>query len=267
MANAEANAGTARFGPAGYLAPGFIGLWVLWALLLGGAMLAGNVDRHSGTLATAGRMGSSIVLVVTGWWAWGLWRRTAAGPYDLAIAIGMTLGTIGDFFNAGLLSFVPLEDGTLGGIAAFGLGHIAYIAGCIYLAIRAGLTDRRAITISVLGWQLVGVVAWYFVAMQGTEGRALVWAALPYSLLLAGTAGITGGLALQTSRLFPLALGAALFLASDLILAFGLFRGSFPFQTEAVWLTYGPGQMLIVFSVLAVAGLLSRAPAEAQATA
>jgi hypothetical protein len=257
MANAQLDTtGAPREASGHSLAARFIGLWIAWAALLAGAMIVGNLQGHSSGWATAGRMGSSIALVVTAWWAFGLWRGTAAARYDLAIAIGMTLGTIGDFFNAGLLDFIPLEDGTLGGIAAFGLGHIAYIAGCVYLARRTGLTDRRAMAISIVGWQLIGVVAWYFVVMQGTEGRALVWPALPYSLLLAGTAGVTGGLALQNARFFPLALGAALFLASDLILAFGLFRGRFAYQTESVWLTYGPGQMLIVFSVLAAASVL-----------
>lgn len=256
MANAGYDTAAPPRAGGSYQTASFVALWIAWAVLLAAAMILGNMDRHGSTWATAARMGSSVALVVAGWWAWGLWRGTAAGPYALAIAVGMTLGTIGDFFNANLITFVPLKDPTLGGIAAFGLGHVAYIAGCIYLAVKAHLTNRRAISLSVLSWQLVGVVAWYFVALEGTEGRALVWAALPYSLLLAGTAGITGGLALQNARLFPLALGAALFLASDLILAFGLFRGSFPHSTEAVWLTYGPGQMLIVFSTLAAAGLL-----------
>jgi uncharacterized membrane protein YhhN len=89
--------------------------------------------------------------------------------------------------------------------------------------------------------------------MLGIERRGLVWPALGYTLLLAGTAGVTAGVALQERRLFPLALGAALFLTSDLILAFELFRGPFAYDTACVWLTYGPGQMLIVFSILAAA--------------
>ena len=107
--------------------------------------------------------------------------------------------------------------------------------------------------LAIVAWQLVGLVGWCFVAYSGSKNQDLVWPALPYSLLLAGTAGVASGLALADRRFLPLAAGAALFLASDLILAFGLFRGSFPYQTEAVWLTYGPGQMLIVFSTL-VAG-------------
>jgi uncharacterized membrane protein YhhN len=208
-------------------------------------------------------MGSSIALVVTAWLACGLWRRSAAAPFALLVAAGMTLGAIGDFFNAGLLEFIPLKDNTLGGIIAFGLGHVAYIAGCLILARRAGLTDRRAIVAAVVAWQLVGLVAWYFVVMQGVDKRDLVWPALGYTLLLAGTAGVATGLAMQDRRLAGLAVGAALFLTSDLILAFALFRGGFDYQTESVWLTYGPGQMLIVFSVLSAAALVARNPSAA----
>lgn len=233
-------------------------LWLVWAGLLAAAMVLGNLEAgHGSAAATAARMGSSVVLVVAGWLAYARWQGTAAGRFAVCIALGMTLGAIGDFFNAGLLRFIPLPDPVLGGIAAFGLGHIAYIAGCLNLARRAGLSDRRAMARAVVAWQLVGLVGWYFVAMQGTLARDLVWPALPYSLLLAGTAGVTCGLALQARRLGGLALGGALFLASDLILAFELFRGSFAHQTECVWLTYGPGQMLIVFSVPMAAAVLS----------
>ena len=237
----------------------FVLLWFAWLVLLGAAMILGNVlGRHGGPWPTAARMGSSLVLVVTGWWAWSLWRRTPVGTFALAIAIGMTLGTIGDFFNADLLPFIPLRPPVLGGIAAFGLGHIAYIAGCLKLARQTGLTNRSAMLIGIVGWQIIGLAGWYYVAYLGTENRGLIWPALPYSLLLAGTAGITSGLALQESKLFPLALGGALFLLSDLILAFGMFGGSISHSTEAVWLTYGPGQMLIVFSILSAAALLNR---------
>ncbi|HEX3725689.1 MAG TPA: lysoplasmalogenase family protein, partial [Pirellulales bacterium] len=167
----------------------------------------------------------------------------------LAIAVGMTLGAIGDFFNAGLLAFLPLEDPVLGGIVAFALGHVAYITGAVGLARRAGLTCAKALAAAILTWQFVGLVGWAMVALAGTEARALVWPALPYSLLLAGTAGVATGLALQDRRFVGLALGGALFLTSDLLLAFGLFRGPFDHQTACVWLTYGPAQMLIVYSV------------------
>ena len=59
-----------------------------------------------------------------------------------------------------------------------------------------------------------------------------------------------------------LAVGAALFLLSDLILAFGMFRESLTRSIDWVWLTYGPGQMLIVFSVLSAHAVLERRSAD-----
>jgi hypothetical protein len=261
MANLEARNPPAA--PTGVVARawpgGFAVLWFLWSALLLAALVAGNRVGHGGGWPTALRMGSSVVLVVTAWWAFANWQG-AARMFALAIAIGMTAGAIGDFFNAGLLRFVPLSDPTLGGIISFGLGHVAYIAGSLFLARRAGLNDSRRMMAAVLVWQLVGLAAWYGVVMLGAERRPLVWPALGYTLLLAGTAGVTLGLALQDRRLWPLAAGAALFLTSDLILAFELFRGAFAYDTECVWLTYGPGQMLIVFSTIAAAALLARRP-------
>ena len=78
----------------------------------------------------------------------------------------------------------------------------------------------------------------------------LRWAALPYALLLATTAGVATGLAIQSPVFVPLALGAALFLVSDLLVAGERFgRVRFPHSGDAVWLTNGPAQMLIVYAV------------------
>ena len=50
--------------------------------------------------------------------------------------------------------------------------------------------------------------------------------------------------------LFITALGAALFLLSDLLLAAQLFNGvKFRLIGDVVWMLYGPAQMLIVYSI------------------
>ncbi len=238
--------------------PMFLVLWLLWAAALGGAMVLGNLDRHGAAPATALRMGSSIVLCVVAWAAYARWKARPVARFALCLAIGMTLGTIGDFFNAGLLDFMPVLKGTMGGIVAFGLGHIAYITGCLDLRKRAGLNRWLTMFMAIDFWQMFGLVAWYLVAFLGEKNRDLLYPALGYTLLLAGTAGIATGLALQERRLTLLAVGAALFLLSDLILAVGMFRESVSHSTEWVWLTYGPGQMLIVFSVLSAHAVLER---------
>ncbi len=228
-------------------------LWVAWLVLLAGGLILQQVDVASSSFwATFGRMGSSVALIVAGWWWHIVFRGTAARRYTLMIAIGMTLGATGDFFNAGLLqSYIPLPEPVLGGIVSFGLGHIAYMIGCFDAKRRANLTSSSAMLVSILVWQAISVVCWYFIVYQTQieSAKMVVWPALPYTMLLAGTAGVATGLAVQNGRFTMLAVGAALFLLSDLILAWGMFQGSFALRTAAVWIPYGGGQMLIVYAI------------------
>jgi hypothetical protein len=159
----------------------------------------------------------------------------------------MTLGFAGDLFMARLL---PAPEPVLGGIAAFGLGHIAYMAAMFRFARASSLDAGRAQWGAWMTWLVVGGVGWYLVVFRGQDASALHWAALPYALLLASTAGCATGLALHVPAFAPLAAGGALFLFSDLILAARLFNDlDFPMINDVVWLTYGPGQALIVYSI------------------
>ena len=98
---------------------------------------------------------------------------------------------------------------------------------------------------------------WYGIVYRGSDKTFLHKAALPYALLLASTTGVAMGLAIQQSAFVPITIGAGLFLLSDLILATELFNGAhWRYIGDVVWLTYGPGQMLIV-SGLALPVLLS----------
>ena len=222
-------------------------------------MLLGELSGgHGAPTATWLRMGSSLALVATSWIAWLWFWGTGAFFFAFCIALGMTLGALGDFYNADLLnSFAPQGQGVMGGIAAFGLGHLAYITACLFAAGRARLTSPAPRLRSLALWLAIGTIGWYAIVYLGATEKtsALVWPALVYSLLLAGTAGLATGLAVQDSRFLLLAAGAALFFASDMILAIGMFRGGS--RTTMVWLTYGPGQMLIVFSVLPIGRLLA----------
>jgi hypothetical protein len=112
----------------------------------------------------------------------------------------------------------------------------------------AGHNSARSV--AVLAWWLIALVGWYVVVFRGQKHTFLHYAALPYGLLLATTAGLATSLALQESVFIPLAIGTALFLISDFTLAAQLFNGlHFTMIGDVVWLTYGPAQMLIVYSV------------------
>jgi len=167
-------------------------------------------DPTGSTLGTIGRLGSSIVLILLAILAWmqvgGLTRN-----YALVIAVGMFLGTVGDFFNANQLKFVPLSDPTLGAIAAFGLGHVFYMIGIVGKLLRFQPISIGKIAGSILFWQLVGLLGWYWIVYGAPERSGLTYPALGYCLLLSGTAGVATAAATHYRCLWPLALGAALF--------------------------------------------------------
>jgi YhhN family len=233
-----------------------LGLLLLWACLLFGGFVFGKTDvKNNRRMPTWTRMTSSLTLVVAGW-SWYLFTRDSSIQwFSLLIAIGISLGFIGDLCLAQL---IPLPQPTLGGIAAFGLGHVAYIIALVLFGNQAGLDAPAPRWGGLVVWLLIGLIGWYLVVFRGSKPTALHLAALPYMLLLASTAGLATGLALQSPAFIPLAIGGGLFLLSDLILAAELFNDlHFPLIGDVVWLTYGPAQMLIVFAVnsaLLVAG-------------
>jgi uncharacterized membrane protein YhhN len=224
------------------------GLLLAWAALLFGGFVLGQADaERARRMPVWTRLASSVVLVVAGWsWFW-ITRDRAGNSFALLIAAGMTLGFVGDLFMARLL---PVPQYILGGIGAFGLGHLIYIAAFLRLGNQAGLAAPVPRGLAWIAWLLVGLMGWYLAVYRGQRPTALHWAALPYALLLASTAGLATGLALQASAFVPLAIGGALFLVSDLILAAQLFNGvRFYLIGDVVWLTYGPAQALIVYAV------------------
>jgi hypothetical protein len=228
--------------------------------MLFGGFILGSTGDAARRMPTWTRMASSATLVVAAfsWYTFG--RATPAGGYALFIAIGMTFGLVGDLLLAGVL---PGGRNVIAGIAAFGVGHVFYITAMVRLATAAGLTSPGPRWVALAVWLLVGLVGWYVVVWRGAAAAGIAptvvhWIALPYALLLATTAGIAMGLALQDGRFIPLGLGAALFLLSDLILAGQMFSGLiFPLISDAIWLTYGSGQMLIVYSIGAALARLS----------
>ncbi len=223
-------------------------LLVMWAALLFGGMAFGRLNS-AGTHRTPtwGRMFSSFTLVVAGWSWYVFSRGTPSEFYALLVAVGMMLGWVGDLFMARL---IPMKEHVLGGIGSFGLGHIAYIVAFVRFGDQFGLNAANIRWGALIGWLLVGFVGWYVVVFRGQKATPLHYAALPYALLLSSTAGLALGLALQANGFIGLALGAALFLLSDLLLAAQLFNGlHFRLIGDVVWGLYGPAQMLIVYSI------------------
>ncbi len=225
-----------------------LALLILWAVLLFGGFImgrpAGDPPRR---MPLWTRMASSAVLVLAAWaWAW-VAKDTAAQSLAFWLALGMTFGFLGDLSMAGI---IPWPQRVVGGIAMFGIGHVFYMLAMLQFGNQQGL-DHPALRWSAWGiWLFISLIGWYVMVFRGQQATALHWAALLYALLLASTTGFATGLALQAPQFTLMAVGAALFLFSDLILAAGLFSGlRFALFDDVVWLTYGPGQMFIVYAV------------------
>jgi uncharacterized membrane protein YhhN len=220
-------------------------LWYLWLLLLGGSLLIdAQLIPDSAGIKTWLRLSSSLVLVLAAL----VTARQTASPWKWIawlVATGMLFGFLGDAAMANQLRILP--ERVLSGMLCFAIGHLAYIAASELTRRQLKLAFSRTWLTAVLAWQVIGIAIWYGVVFLSDSKPALHYPALGYCLLLALTAGMTSGLTLQHRSSWWIALGAALFLASDAILAWQLFRGGGPVIGLLVWATYGPGQMLIVY--------------------
>ena len=224
-----------------------LALLILWAVLLFGGFLFGKIDaERARRMPRWARLASSLTLVAAAWFLHFSAAETTA--YTLPIAIGMTLGFIGDLFLAGVLSG---SREVIPGLGAFGAGHVAYIIGIISYGDQIGANDSGARFAAFVVWWIIAVIGWYLAVFRFAKGKpeVLHWFALVYAILLSSTAGGATGLALQNAVFAPLALGAALFLFSDLLIAARMFgKVHFTLIDDVIWLTYGPAQALIVFA-------------------
>jgi hypothetical protein len=238
-------------------------LWLLWLGCLATGFLP-NGWRWNGFSPLHPWLVSSVVLVAAGWWHC-LRSSSHAGRWFAGlVAAGMTCGCGGDCSSllAGKVSEIARLLLVMG---LFGLGHVGYISACFVAqrSLKLRLTPLWFATVAF--WLAVGVATWAFIVAPTSRPLDIRLAGLGYTLFLASCAGCMWGLATLNRRFFWMALGAALFLASDAVLAAEIYRGGTSFLTNLswvcegldfsgiiggsrlCWIAYGPGQMLLVF--------------------
>lgn len=220
---------------------------LIWGLLLYGGFIFGKIDdKEKRRMPLWTRLTSSLTLVIIAWIWFISQRGTDIEQLALWLAIGMTLSFLGDIFMADIL---PLQPYVLYGILAFGVGHIAYIIGFSNIGLQLDSNFPNFVVLII--WWLIGIVGWFFLVFWKTKREFLHYAALPYALLLASTVGVATTIALGSPAFVIIAIGAALFLLSDLILAAELFSNlHFKLIGDVIWLTYGTGQMLIICGLI-----------------
>jgi len=223
-------------------------LLAVWAALLTLGFAFGRLDKERvNCIPRTNKILSSLVLVICAliWWRAGA-SVTPLSTYAAFLFFGMTFSFLGDVIMAQLL---PLPQYVLFGIGAFGVAHVLYIIGYLRLGGVLGLQDGRSRAIGLAALLVLAVVLWWTLIRSPQTDAVLNYGSLAYALLLGAMAGLTVSLALQQPRFAPLALGAGLFLISDVFLGYRLFRGgTFLLIGDLVWMTYIVGQLLIVFS-------------------
>jgi len=223
-------------------------LLAVWAALLILGFTFGRLDEERvNRIPRANKILSSAILVICAliWWRAGA-SGTPLAAYAALLFFGMAFSFLGDVIMAELL---PLPQYVLFGMGAFGVAHVLYISGYLRLGGVLGLQDSRARAVGLAVLLVLAVVLWWALIRSPQTDAVLNYGSLVYAMLIAVMAGLAVSLALQQPRFAPLALGAVLFLISDVFLGHRLFQGGkFLLVGDLVWMTYIVGQLLIVFS-------------------
>lgn len=201
-----------------------------------------NPERTRRTIKPL-RLSTSVMLVGC---AWLLWLNSSRDLADVALflALGMTFGCLGDLILAGV---IPLPKRMIGGIIAFGVGHVFYIIGLMNLAAMRGLANPISGSLFWVVYVLVSSFLWVMFISNPAKSRTLNIGSLVYAWLISVMAGAAGGLAIQDARFTLAAIGGGLFLLSDLILGNRELRDNGWFLVhDVVWVLYIAGQALIV---------------------
>jgi hypothetical protein len=213
------------------------------ALLLLGLLFGRYDPRRRNRIPLPVRMLSSALVLAC---ALLLWRNAAPRSKRAAglVAAGMGCGFVGDLVMAEVF---PLPEHVIYGMLAFGAGHGLYMRAFLDRA-RGADTARRPATFGA-AWA-VALAGWWALVRNPAISPKLNYGALGYGLLLSSMSGQAAWLAAQDRRYAPLALGGALFLLSDVILASELFRKLHVTSIgDVIWLTYIAGQGLIVGTI------------------
>ena len=198
---------------------------------------------------------TSLQLAIMAWLFWVLAARdTALATFSLLIAVGMSLSFIADLIMA---EIIRLPNRVMGGIVVFGLAHLTYIGAYVSGGQALGILDMARWREAVVVMSGFGLGLWFSFVRSPSAPKLLNYGALGYTLLITVMVATAVALSLADGRLSLLAIGATLFLISDVILGNQIFRQNlWPYVSEVVWLTYIFGQAGIVWSNLLALNML-----------
>lgn len=188
-----------------------------------------------------GLSGAAVKTASTGFLALALWLLVPQAPPLWPLALGLTLGALGDLCLA-----QRGEAAFLAGMAAFGAGHLAYAGHFLAVPMALGFPDLTLPRL-VLALALIALMAstehWLAPRTGKLRGPVRAYVILiglmGISLLVLPAGAVTGWLWL----------GGSLFILSDLLLALRLFVAVDPQRQRllslTLWPAYWGGQALI----------------------
>jgi len=227
------------------------GLFVLeWVLLAGGLLFGKLNEEQTCRLPRSLRLLLSAIIVLAALLQWQVGAKgSLLQTYAALIFLGMASGFAGDLIMARI---IPVPSRLIFGMIAFGVGHLLYIAAFWQLICKSPPIGTWTLVVApgaVLGFCLW---AWYALVRNPNEGKAINLGSLLYGLLFGVTSALAITLAVYDAHYIALALGALLFMASDLILGNWVIRGhTWRSVNDVIWVTYASGQLLIVCSIAA----------------
>jgi uncharacterized membrane protein YhhN len=172
----------------------------------------------------------------------------AAGALDhtpgVWLVVALVLGLVGDV----ALLDDTVEQRFVAGLAAFLLGHLAYVV--CFAVLGLALDGRAVVAAAVIAVALVlGRADRILAGARRDGGPALVGPVVVYMLVIAAMT-VTGW---ETGSWW-IAAGASVFVGSDTILAHNKFVRPLAWARPAIMVTYHVGQALIAVGVLRMMG-------------
>jgi uncharacterized membrane protein YhhN len=210
-----------------------IGLSILLALWywVWFSMMPSEAHRWAGSLV---KTGASGVLAL------GFWAGDAPG----SLVLGLTLGAAGDFALSR-----PGQRWFLAGMASFAGGHLIYAGWLVGQIGRLG-GPELSVELLIGAAMILALVASTEVWLAPHTG-VLKHPVRGYALVIGSMAGAAIFLPWNEGAALGIWIGAALFVASDLLLSLRLFRTSETCRSRIlgglVWPLYWTGQAMIVF--------------------
>lgn len=168
----------------------------------------------------------------------GLLALYAALHRNFMLAVALAFGTAGDVFLAS-----QFQEAFMLGLSAFLIGHLVYI----WIIWPARISWAQ---VSNIRWTAIGMVAGLGL-LQGAYLLPHVWGLDVPVVIYTAILMVMTALAIASS--YPLhlvALGAALFFLSDLVLGLSFFSPDIDVPRWLNWFLYYPGQLLLAVGLV-----------------